>query len=75
MDAKPVRRLRTDQADGDGHVRSEGICRRPRRLDNAVAYDVIVTQTDALVYLGALSDYPELSKAALEELAVYVKTY
>ncbi len=58
---------------GDSHVRSEdGILKiGPRRLDNAVAYGgKYLTPTDALVYLGALSgDYPELSKAALEELA------
>ena len=60
---------------GDSHVRSEGGILQigPRRLDNAVAYGgKYLTPTDALVYLGALSgDYPELSKAALEELAVY----
>lgn len=60
---------------GDSHVRSEGGILKigPRRLDNAVAYGgKFLTPTDALVYLGALSgDYPELSKAALEELAAY----
>lgn len=58
---------------GDSHVRGEdGVLQiGPRRLDNAVAYGgQYLTPTDALVYLGALSgNYPELSRAALEELA------
>ena len=58
---------------GDSHVRSEGDILKigPRRLDNAVAYGgQYLTPTDALVCLGALSgNYPELSRAALEEMA------
>lgn len=60
---------------GDSHVRSEGGILKigPRRLDNAVAYGgKYLTPTDALVCLGVLSGhYPELSRAALEELAVH----